>query len=95
MGALAAEAVWAGLTGLAVQEPPADVTAGDLWGSAAFFAQLADGRQEDEEEQLLPQHPPGTLKPVKKAIKEVVDELMKKIMAEREAAAAAEWQLDL
>ena len=34
------------------------------------------------EERLLPQHPPGTLKPFKKMVKEMVDTLMKQILAE-------------
>ena len=51
------------------------------------------------EESLLPQQPPGTLKPVKKVIKEMMDTVMKQILVERqeqeekekaEAAAKAE-----
>lgn len=40
------------------------------------------------EASLLPQYPPGTLKPHKKLVKERVDTLMKALMAEQETAAA-------
>ena len=34
------------------------------------------------EQRLLPQHPPGTLKPYKKAIKAQVDQMMKSLLAQ-------------
>lgn len=49
--ALAAEAMWAGFNGLArVEKPPAsvwDARGGDRWGTAAFFAEQINEREEE------------------------------------------------
>ena len=44
------------------------------------------------EETLLPQHPPGTLKPLKKVIKELMDVAMKMIIAQQQEEQAAAEQ---